>query len=90
MTSFRGELPEPAPGPGEVRVCVTLSGVNPGDIKKRAGSARRWRPRVQRIGARFLTPPVDRGAELRCYIRDPGGHLIEVGLATGLQAGAAA
>jgi catechol 2,3-dioxygenase-like lactoylglutathione lyase family enzyme len=30
-------------------------------------------------GARFLTPPIDRGAELRCYMRDPDGHLIEVG-----------
>ena len=32
-------------------------------------------------GARFLTPPVDRGAEIRCYLRDPDGHLIEVGQA---------
>ena len=30
-------------------------------------------------GARFLTPPIDRGAEIRCYMRDPDGHLIEVG-----------
>jgi catechol 2,3-dioxygenase-like lactoylglutathione lyase family enzyme len=30
-------------------------------------------------GAQFLTPPQDRGAEIRCYIRDPDGHLIEVG-----------
>jgi catechol 2,3-dioxygenase-like lactoylglutathione lyase family enzyme len=33
-------------------------------------------------GAQFLTPPTDRGAELRCYIRDPDGHLIEVGQTT--------
>jgi len=32
-------------------------------------------------GAQFLTPPIDRGAELRCYMRDPDGHLIEVGQA---------
>jgi catechol 2,3-dioxygenase-like lactoylglutathione lyase family enzyme len=32
-------------------------------------------------GAQFLTPPMDRGAELRCYLRDPDGHLIEVGQA---------
>jgi catechol 2,3-dioxygenase-like lactoylglutathione lyase family enzyme len=37
-----------------------------------------WRAR----GAEFLTPPTDRGAELRCYIRDPDGHLIEVGQTT--------
>src|SRR5919197_184817 len=34
-------------------------------------------------GAEFLTPPQDRGAEIRCYIRDPDGHLIEVGQTTG-------
>jgi NADPH:quinone reductase len=32
-----GELPDPRPGPGEVRVRVSLSGVNPGDTKKRRG-----------------------------------------------------
>lgn len=34
-------------------------------------------------GATFLTAPIDRGAEIRCYLRDPAGHLIEVGQATG-------
>ena len=33
-------------------------------------------------GAEFLTPPMDRGREIRCYIRDPDGHLIEVGQTT--------
>jgi NADPH2:quinone reductase len=32
-----GELPDPQPGPGEVRVRVGFSGVNPGDTKKRRG-----------------------------------------------------
>src|SRR6266536_1839859 len=32
-----GELPDPQPGPGEVRVLVTVSGVNPGATKKRSG-----------------------------------------------------
>jgi catechol 2,3-dioxygenase-like lactoylglutathione lyase family enzyme len=35
-------------------------------------------------GAEFLTPPKDHGAEIRCYMRDPDGHLIEVGQATGV------
>ena len=35
-------------------------------------------------GADFLTPPVDRGRELRCYMRDPDGHLIELGQTTAL------
>ena len=37
-----------------------------------------WRSR----GAEFLTPPMDRGREIRCYIRDPDGHLIELGQTT--------
>jgi len=32
-----GELPNPVPGPGEVRVRIHLSGINPGDTKKRGG-----------------------------------------------------
>jgi catechol 2,3-dioxygenase-like lactoylglutathione lyase family enzyme len=42
-----------------------------------------WRAR----GAQFLTPPVDRGREIRCYLRDPDGYLIEVGQATGMLPG---
>jgi catechol 2,3-dioxygenase-like lactoylglutathione lyase family enzyme len=38
-------------------------------------------------GAQFLTPPIDRGPELRCYLRDPDGHLIEVGQTTGRGSG---
>ena len=34
-------------------------------------------------GAEFVTPPIDREAEIRCYMRDPDGYLIEVGQATG-------
>jgi lactoylglutathione lyase len=33
-------------------------------------------------GAQFLTEPKDHGREIRAYIRDPDGHLIEVGQAT--------
>jgi catechol 2,3-dioxygenase-like lactoylglutathione lyase family enzyme len=43
-----------------------------GDIASRYAA---WRAR----GAEFLTEPKDHGAELRCYIRDPDGYLIEVG-----------
>ena len=39
---------------------------------------------VARQGAEFLTPPMDRGAEIRCYMRDPDGYIIEVGEATGM------
>ena len=39
-----------------------------------------WKSR----GAEFITPPIDRGAEIRCYMRDPDGYMIEVGQATGV------
>ena len=29
-------------------------------------------------GAEFITPPVDWGAEIRCFFRDPDGHLLEI------------
>jgi catechol 2,3-dioxygenase-like lactoylglutathione lyase family enzyme len=38
-------------------------------------------------GAQFLTEPKDRRDEIRCYMRDPDGHLIEIGEATGALAG---
>jgi catechol 2,3-dioxygenase-like lactoylglutathione lyase family enzyme len=38
----------------------------------------RWRAR----GAQFLTPPKEHETEIRCYLRDPDGHLIEVGQTT--------
>ena len=44
---------------------------------------REWSDR----GAAFLTPPIDRGAEIRCYMRDPDGYLIEVGQSTGVLTG---
>ncbi|HKA90454.1 MAG TPA: VOC family protein [Haliangiales bacterium] len=38
----------------------------------------------QKKGAQFLTGPKDHGSEIRAYVRDPDGHLIEVGQATGI------
>jgi NADPH2:quinone reductase len=32
-----GDMPDPTPGPGEVRIAVHVSGVNPIDVKKRIG-----------------------------------------------------
>jgi catechol 2,3-dioxygenase-like lactoylglutathione lyase family enzyme len=34
------------------------------------------------LGAEFLTPPKQHAYEIRCYVRDPDGHLIEVGQTT--------
>jgi len=35
-------------------------------------------------GVEFLTEPKDHGREIRAYVRDPDGHLIEVGQSTGI------
>ena len=76
-------------GPTEDKPTVTLEA--PGDpnrvssflnirVADIAAIHRDWSAR----GAEFLTAPMDRGSELRCYLRDPDGHLIEVGQATGI------
>src|ERR1700752_787616 len=36
-----GEVETPKPGPGEVRVRLATSGVNPSDVKTRAGTVRK-------------------------------------------------
>ncbi len=36
-----------------------------------------------RKGAEFLTEPKDHALEIRCYMRDPDGYIIEVGQTTG-------
>ena len=45
-------------------------------------SYEQWRSR----GAEFLTEPKDHGVEIRCYMRDPDGYIVEVGQITGRQA----
>jgi hypothetical protein len=39
-----------------------------------------WKSR----GAVFITEPKEKHDEIRCYIRDPDGYIIEVGQNTGL------
>jgi catechol 2,3-dioxygenase-like lactoylglutathione lyase family enzyme len=33
---------------------------------------------LKRRGAQFLTPPVEWDSELRCFFRDPDGHMLEI------------
>ena len=42
-------------------------------------SYKEWQSR----GAEFITEPKDHGIEIRCYMRDPDGYIIEVGQTTG-------
>ncbi len=37
---------------------------------------------LRQRGAEFLTPPLDRGGEIRCFFRDLDGHLLEISEAT--------
>jgi catechol 2,3-dioxygenase-like lactoylglutathione lyase family enzyme len=85
-------LMNPGGGPTPDKPDVTVVDYEPGDttsifLNLRVADIdacyREWSAR----GAEFLTPPIDRGAEIRCYMRDPDGYLIEVGQSTGLLAG---
>jgi predicted enzyme related to lactoylglutathione lyase len=42
-----------------------------------------WKSR----GAEFITEPIPKAREIRCYIRDPDGYIIEVGQSTDLTFG---
>ena len=76
-------------GPTDDKPGVTLG--PPADLARSSGFinvrtadiARLYREWSAR-GAGFLTEPKDHGQEIRAYLRDPDGHLIEVGQLTGL------
>lgn len=63
------DLPIPAEG-----ILLTHFVVS-ADVPRSVAFYDTWRSR----GAAFLTPPQDLGPEIRCHLRDPDGHLIEVG-----------
>ena len=42
-----------------------------------------WKSR----GAEFITEPIPKYGEIRCYIRDPDGYIIEIGQSTNLKYG---
>ena len=58
--------------PSDERTTSAFMNVRVADI---AAAYRDWSAR----GAQFLTEPKDHEREIRAYIRDPDGHLIEVG-----------
>ncbi len=64
---------EPPPDPDRASSFLNIRVADIGAVYQQ------WRAR----GAQFLTPPIDRGNEIRCYMRDPDGHLIEVGQLVG-------
>lgn len=44
----------------------------------RVGSCQEAYEALVERGAEFLTPPYDWGGEIRCFFRDPDGHLYEI------------
>ena len=64
---------EPPPDPDRVSSFMNVRVADIGTIYEQ------WKAR----GAEFLTPPIDRGVEIRCYMRDPDQRLIEVGQLVG-------
>ncbi|MFD9206016.1 VOC family protein [Streptomyces sioyaensis] len=82
----------PGGGPTLDKPEVTLTPPEPGDpvsafLNVRVADIAAFYEQAVAKGARFLTEPIDRKAEIRCYLRDPDGHLIEVGQATGMLEG---
>lgn len=82
----------PGGGPTPDKPDVSLAPPEPGDpvssfLNVRVADIATFHAEATAKGAQFLTQPIDRKAELRCYLRDPDGYLIEVGEATGMLEG---
>ena len=82
----------PGGGPTPDKPDIVLTAPEPGDpvsafMNVRVADIAAFYAEARAKGAEFLTEPLDRKAELRCYMRDPDGHLIEVGQATGMLEG---
>lgn len=82
----------PGGGPTPDKPGITLTPPEPGDpvssfLNVRVADIAAFHAQATAKGAQFLTEPLDRKAELRCYLRDPDGYLIEVGQATGMLTG---
>ena len=82
----------PGGGPTPDKPDLSLAPPEPGDtvssfLNVRVADIAAFYADARSKGAQFLTEPLDRKAELRCYLRDPDGYLIEVGQATGMLEG---
>ncbi|MFI6771535.1 VOC family protein [Nocardia sp. NPDC050412] len=82
----------PGGGPTPDKPDVTLASPEPGDpissfLNVRVADIAAFYSDAKSKGAQFLTEPLDRKAEIRCYLRDPDGYLIEIGQATGMLRG---
>jgi predicted enzyme related to lactoylglutathione lyase len=75
-------------GPTPDKPTVTLSVPNPDRINSfmniRVADIQACYELWKSRGAEFITEPIPKYGEIRCYIRDPDGYIIEVGQSTDL------
>ena len=78
-------------GPTPDKPTVTLSVPNPNHINSflnfRVADIQACYQLWKSRGAEFMTEPLEKYGEWRCYIRDPDGYLIEVGESTTVKYG---
>ncbi len=78
-------------GPTPDKPTVTLSVPNPNHINSfmnfRVADIQACYKLWKSRGAEFITEPIPKYGEIRCYIRDPDGYIIEVGQSTALKYG---
>jgi catechol 2,3-dioxygenase-like lactoylglutathione lyase family enzyme len=69
-------------GPTEDKPDVTFEPPDPRSVSHsvtmRVADCRQIYDTLVARGAEFLTPPYDWGHEVRCFFRDPDGHLFEI------------
>lgn len=75
-------------GPTEDKPTVTLSTPDPDHINSfmniRVADIQACYELWTSRGAAFITKPIPKYGEIRCYIRDPDGYIIEIGQSTDL------
>jgi predicted enzyme related to lactoylglutathione lyase len=78
-------------GPTPDKPTVTLSTPDPNHINSfmnlRVADIQACYELWKSRGAEFITEPIPKYGEIRCYIRDPDGYIIEVGQSTDLTYG---
>src|SRR5580693_6221558 len=78
-------------GPTPDKPTVTLSTPDPNHINSfmnfRVADIQACYESWKSRGAEFLTAPIPKYGEIRCYIRDPDGYIIEVGQSTNVKYG---
>ena len=84
-------LVNPGGGPTPDKPTVTLSVPDPNHINSfmniRVADIQACYEEWKSRGAEFITEPIPKYGEIRCYIRDPDGYIIEVGQSTELKYG---